>query len=426
MKTLKKYSQYMYSYPHKTAYYSLNKENIFNAINSLNNTNISLYIHIPFCSTKCGYCNLFSIVTNSKNLIDEYINTICKQILQYSKILKNKNVNVNQIVFGGGTPFILSINHFDILFEHIENNFNVSIKKCGFDMETSPNETNLEKLLYLKDKGLKRLSIGIQSLQQNELNNIYRHHNVEQCYKALDLINKQNLQNFNIDLIYGIKEQTVKFFENSLLKALSFNPTEMFLYPLYIRKGTALYNKIIPNTNLQEEIYKYSKEILKEKGFIQTSMRRFSKNITENNESCGFEQTISIGCGGRSYLGNIHFCEPYEVNSKLCNDILKTYISKVDFTENMVGYILNEDEQKRRFIIKNLAFYKGLNLNDYKKHFSSDIKEYSYIFDDLYNYNFLEKINNTIFLTEQGIENSDNILTMFISESVNNRLNNVK
>ncbi len=411
------YSQYMYSYPHKKAYKWLDNEVVLKALKNINNESLSLYFHIPFCSTKCGYCNLFSVTNTS--LIDDYIEAMCRQIKQYSEILENKTIKIDSIIFGGGTPFILSENHFNDIFNALEKYFGIKIEEIGFDIETSPKETDAEKLKYIVNRGVNRISIGVQSFEETELKFLYRKHNIDDCKKALDLLNIHRPKILNIDIIYGIPNQTKETFKNSVDEALKYKPEEIFIYPLYLRQGTFLANHEDVADIEKHNLYLYIANYLKSMGYFQTSMRRFVKNMPRHESSCGFEKTLSFGCGGRSYIDELHFCEAYETGSKACADILEKYIQKIDFTRDVKGFILNNDEMSRRFIIKNLGYYRGVSKAEFFEYFGQDITEnFKVLLDEFLSKGYIEISEEFIKLSDKGLGLSDYVLELFTSNYI--------
>ncbi|MGL4346079.1 MAG: STM4012 family radical SAM protein [Cellulosilyticaceae bacterium] len=422
MKKLSRYHQYMYSYPHKSAYRPMDREMIGGALRELADRAMTLYIHIPFCSSKCGYCNLFSVATQSEEMVGQYVDAVCRQIVQYGKLLEDRDVRFTTLVIGGGTPLILSIAQMEQLFGCIEACLPIVIKDSYFVIETSPNETSREKLEYLKAKGVNRLSIGIQSFAQEELDSLYRRHSTQQCHHALEAIGKVGFDAVNVDLIYGISGQSLESFEASLSRTLDYGADEMFLYPLYIREHTGLYQKMVIDEALQYQMYLRGCEILGERGYTQTSMRRFTKRLQETHRSCGFEQMLALGCGGRSYVGNLHFCEPYEVEPHTCRQIIKAYSQKEDFLEGVTAYRLSQEEIKRRYIIKNLGYYQGIDLREYEEVFGEKLETEDPYVPRLLREGLAKVEQGKLKLTTEGVGQSDWILGLWVSEEVQMRM----
>lgn len=417
MKNTEIYTQYMYSYPHKTAYRKLNLNitDYYDRLKNNKNDN-NLYFHIPFCQTKCGYCNLFSITGKDETYFDKYIDAMENQAIQY----KMKDIKFNSLIIGGGTPFVLSAKQLNRLFEIAHTNFKIG--NIYTVIETSPNQTDFEKTTLLKSLGVNRISIGVQSFVDEELKILNRHHNTISIQKALECLKKSEFECLNIDLIYGIPHQTTQILQYSIDKALEFCPEEIFIYPLYIKPNTFLYNKYLQSENAYD-LYIFMRDYLISKGYFQTSMRRFVNNKSFDNKiSCGFDNTISLGCGGRSYIDNLHFCSKYSTNPIECNKMIDDYINIKDYTIISNGYILNEDEQKRNFIIKNLFYYYGIIMTEYEYYFSTDILKDYPLFDLLKSKAYITIDNYFIRMTELGMSLSDYIAPMFISNNVSQKM----
>lgn len=247
---MKRYNQYQYSYPHKTNYYPIDKKRIEYEISKISTA--GYYVHVPFCRTKCGYCNLFSVPGYSKH-IDHYLQAIKRQYKQFAQVSK---ITPTNFIVGGGTPVLLSINQLNTLFDILD----VDPKNQYSAIELSPNESTKEKIEFLKNVGFNRVSIGIQSFNENELKSLHRQHKSESCHNALQEIAKQDFSDFNIDLIYGISGQTQNTLQMSLKHALSYNPTEIFIYPLYVRKNTSIFDHFELDHEHTYELYLFLRD----------------------------------------------------------------------------------------------------------------------------------------------------------------------
>lgn len=431
------YQQYMYSYPHKTSYGSLEGVRLENYKEKLCEGACSLYFHVPFCESKCGYCNLFSVVGKSESFFSEYLDSCERQAEQYGL----GDVLFSDVTIGGGTPLLLSENQLERIFYMAGKFFSFHVDEFGcfpIVIETAPNQTTRDKLVILKDNNVSRVSIGVQSFHQNELNMLKRHHTVEQCNNALNMLKDFDFKCLNVDLIYGIKGQTVDSLRESLKRAVYFEPDEIFIYPLYVKAGTVLDKVGEEATNQRYEFYCFIRDFLRDCGYEQFSMRRFvlkgqdkgdwkkECKKQEDNRSCGFENTISIGCGGRSYIGNLHFCTPYSVKQMSCRRILEEFIKKEDYNEIEFGYILSHSELKRRYVIKNLLYHTGVWIQDYEKLFQSDVLDDFNVLKPFLEQGFIERQKQRLVLTEDGMALSDYIGPKLISPEVEKKMNDWK
>ena len=429
LNNLTPYKSYIYSYPHKKSYREFEKP--VNLKKLWDGTNkVSLYIHIPFCSNKCGYCNLLSTTCFSDERLIFYVKKLIQEIKEYRKILNIQNKNIfSSVILGGGTPTILGIELMRELLACIEKELNVNFEDTFFSIETSPKTISKEYIHLLKKYHINRISIGVQSFENSELLNIYRNEPVENIENALELIfdPENNIEIKNLDLIYGLPNQTIKSWENSLNKLLSYSSEEIFLYPLYVREKTALHKNFKENHLLMEKMYETGRTLLIENGYVQTSMRNFiHKNMISKlypSHSCQENKMLGLGCGARSYIGNVHYSRKYAVDDKNINKIIDDYLDEENFETADYGYILSADEQKTHYILKSILKITGLDMADYENKFGispyADFGELKF----LINNGFLLEEKSRILLTEKGLKYSDFIGTLFISEDITEKIN---
>ncbi len=367
------YVQYMYSYPHKTAYRPLKDVSFKNYAHHLSEGGHGLYLHVPFCQAKCGYCNLFSVTGQGEKEADKYLDAVERQCRQYAEVLKPLNTEFSQLVIGGGTPLLLTKEQLERMLALVDKYFRFC-KEREVVVETAPNQTTEEKLEILQRAGVTRVSLGVQSFSERELAALRRQHGPDRARDALKLIKSFGFPCVNLDLIYGIPGQTIKSLLTSLEEALSYEPDEIFLYPLYVKHGAGLLREGIVTDGKHALLqYQSASRMLWEKGFWQDSMRRFVRRQGQRKFSeCGFGSSLALGCGGRSYLGNLHFCTPYGITQRECFYRLEEYENTEDFTNITHGILLSGEEMKRRYVIRHLLIYPGLCVERYQKHFGSD------------------------------------------------------
>lgn len=432
---MNRYIQYMYSYPHKTAYGPLSGISLADYRKYLTGPGHSLYLHVPFCQSKCGYCNLFSLAGQKKEIVDGYLDAVERQISQYKEILSEEGTCFSDLTIGGGTPLLLSLEQLKRMFDLIFSGLDFQ-KARQVIIETAPNQTTREKLEVLKEAGVTRISMGIQSFIDSELETLSRRHRGEQARKALYLLKEMDFPCLNLDFIYGIPGQTEASLIASLGEALTFKPDEIFLYPLYVHRGAAMEESLKEGMVLDGEQafsqYRKAREMLLSAGFRQDSMRRFVKAEKKRDyETCGFGTSLALGCGGRSYLGNLHFCTPYGVTESQCRAELKNYIETEDFTRIRHGILLSEEEMKRRYLIRHLFIRPGLNLKDYRERFRGEALEEFSLLKDWMSEGYLELIKEKnpqggqeefLGLTEDGIGLSDFLGPKFTSRQVQKKM----
>ncbi len=412
------YLQYMYSYPHKRTYQMAERLDLSSYKDAFVNREMGLYVHIPFCRSKCGYCNLFSIVNRQEEEYIRYLEAVKRHSNQMKKEINFESTGFNSFTIGGGTPMILSVRNLENLINFCRNEYRLDFSKIFSCIETSPSTTENEKIKLIKQCGFKRVSIGVQSFIEKELLQLERGETVSSCLSALEKIKKEDFDILNIDLIYGMPSQTEKSFLKSLSKATEFEPEEVFLYPLYNQPNARLYHKFKLDEEKQQKLYEVGRDYLVSQGYNQLSMRSFSKK-QYGNPDCGFENTLSLGCGGRSYFDSLHFCERYVSGKENSEDLYRNYVNKQDFLSNISFFLLDLDEQKRKYTIKNLLYATGLSKGNYRKHFGSDVYEdFGFLRGLLEQKSYLYETSERIFLTKLGYVYSDKIGPMFMSQDV--------
>ncbi|HDI5730178.1 TPA: coproporphyrinogen III oxidase family protein, partial [Salmonella enterica subsp. enterica serovar Typhisuis] len=229
-------------------------------------------------------------------------------------------------------------------------------------------------------------------------------------HQALEWLKAGHFPSLNIDIIYGIPGQTHASLTESLHQALVYQPEELFLYPLYN----------MPRQESMHGYYVLARDLLRNAGYTQTSMRRFVLNPAPSAaaESCGFENSLALGAGGRSYLGNLHYCSPWSSNLQTSRKIIQAFIDSPDKTVINHGYLLPPDEIKRRFIIKNLFFWQGLSLSDYQQYFASDALRDFPNLERFIQQGYCYQNGSRLRLTETGIALSDCLAPVFVSPEV--------
>lgn len=418
----------MYSYPHKTAYYPVARSVAEPYLSALSGKSATLYLHIPFCRTKCGYCNLFSIAATDPHLFGAYASAIDRQMDQLDRLINFETVDFQSLTLGGGTPTLLPVAMLADLLARIERKTRVTPSRVYAAIELAPSDAENEMLDFLKNSGFQRLSVGVQSFSTADLKALGRPQPARLIHTALARIAQKGFSGFNVDLIYGIPGQTAARWQDSLHQALDYGPSELFVYPLYARPFTALAGLDL-DTGLMQKLYRLSRDLLTENGYAQISMRRFVRmdtrdlSFSREEKDCGFERTLSLGCGGRSYLDDLHLCEPFVADAGKRRRLLLEFMEKEDFLSAISGFMLNQDEHKRRYMIKNLLHVSGVKKNRYKDIFGKMPEQDFPFLHKLAKQGKMEITANQLRLTETGLEQSDTIGPLFISDAVAGRTN---
>lgn len=356
-----------------------------------------VYIHIPFCEKKCNYCSFCSFnLLKAKN---EYINSLLKEVN-----FLYKNEKLKTLYFGGGTPSLLNENEIEQILKHF--NFDSTTE---ITLELNPHNITIEKIKNLKSLGINRLSIGVQNFDNETLKTIGRTHNNKEIYQVIDFLDKTNFENFSIDLIYGLPNQTLKNWEETLNKAKSINPKHISLYGLKIEKGTYFYKfppNNLPNLDLQAEMYETAIENLK-KDFIHYEFSNFAKEekYFSKHNSCYWkcENYYGFGLSASGYIENKRYTNTFNFKDYIKNPTSKEY------------EILSKQEQIEEEIYLGLRLTKGINFKNINEKFNTDIYNlYKKEFDKYLKLNLMQETRDGIKLSTKGILISNEILCDFI------------
>jgi oxygen-independent coproporphyrinogen-3 oxidase len=251
-------------------------------MNDLGSKIYGLYIHIPFCKSKCYYCDFYS-EKYEDTLLNRYIESLNKEVLSFVKKLNFPKIST--LYIGGGTPSLLKEQQIIKLFDIIKKNFETKFSE-EITIELNPESVDENKIKILKDivitefiKADLRLSLGVQSFNDEILKNIGRIHTSKQVYNAVEIFNKLNITNYNFDLIFGCPGQTLEDIEKDLINSINLYPTHISCYALTIEENTFLYNQgYHPDEDLQAEMYNLIVEFLNDNKYIQYEISNFAKD----------------------------------------------------------------------------------------------------------------------------------------------------
>ncbi len=353
---------------------------------------MSIYIHIPFCSSICSYCDFCKILKNEK-YIDDYLDTLEKEIKS-----NYKGEKINTLYIGGGTPSSLSLMQLKKLF-NILKRFNLD-KNCEITFETNSEDLTKEKIAFLK-KHINRLSIGIQTFDENIIKKLNRKLNIENLKLAC-----QTFNNVNIDLMYGFKNQTLKDLKTDLNEIIKLNPKHISTYCLILEPHTKLYidNYKPLDDDKEREMYDFITKTLKENDYVRYELSNFSKEGYESKHNLTYwnnEHYYGFGLGASGYVDNVR----YE-NTKSLNEYLKG------------NYILEKNELSLEETIQNefilgLRKIKGINKEGFYKKYKINIKELPKV-KTLLNEKLLLEDNTNIYINPKYLYTSNEILLNFI------------
>jgi oxygen-independent coproporphyrinogen-3 oxidase len=421
------YVSYTYAYPHKTAYRRFPVPvPLADLWQHEKRDALFLYLHVPFCEMRCGFCNLFTTVDPSQRLTSGYLEALQRQAQHVHTAVED--VNIVRMAIGGGTPTFLETADLAHLFTIAREAFGAHPGSIPTSVETSPLTATPEKLRLLHDNGVDRISIGVQSFIEAETRAAGRPQKTVQVEQALDAIRRLNFPFLNIDLIYGLPGQTVESWLASLRMALRYHPEELYLYPLYVRPLTGLEHTGVSLPMHEQDVrlacYRAARSLLLSEGYTQVSMRMFRAAHAPAETGPVYcvqdDGMLGLGCGARSYTRTHHYSNEYAVGAGTIRSILHTYATTPGeaFAFAHHGYVLNGEEQRRRYVLKSLLEAGGLSLPAYQQRFSSSLLTDLPILHDLFEFGLATIEHETMTLTPSGLERSDTIGPWLYSLSV--------
>lgn len=358
----------------------------------------SVYIHIPFCSTICTYCDFCKLIKNDK-WINEYLNELECEIKD-----KYKGDIIKTLYIGGGTPSSLNISQLKKLFNIIKI-FKFS-DKVEFTFECNIESIDYKKLKFLYNNKVNRLSIGIQTFNQKYLKYLNRNHNVNIVKEKINIARNIGFKNINVDLMYAFKDQTLNELNDDLDKILALNVEHISTYSLMIEPHTILYIKGEENIDedLDYEMYKLIIKRLKKFGYKHYEISNFAKNGKESKHNLTYwnnNEYYGFGLGASGYIKNVRYDNVR---------ILNNYLDK-QYVKDISNLSLNE-KIENEFIL-GFRKIKGINKSEFKLKYNIDMKDID-IINKLLKQNQLKENKEYIYINPKYIYISNNILVNFI------------
>ncbi|MDR1695013.1 MAG: radical SAM family heme chaperone HemW [Endomicrobium sp.] len=356
---------------------------------------LGLYIHIPFCRKKCFYCDFFS-VKYEESFAGKYIESVAKHASLY------KNTKTATVYIGGGTPSSLDENQIKSLLAGVASNFDLSQLK-EFTFEANPESLTETKLKILKDFGVNRLSMGLQSCDDRHLAKLGRIHDFKTFEKAFRMSRAAGFDNINTDLMYGFPEQTSDGFQNDLSKTLEFGSEHISLYPLTVEENTVFYkNNVKTDSDLQREMYEKAAEVLKKSGYVHYEISNWSLKGKESLHNGNYWRNceyIALGAGAAGYYNRVRY--------KNVSDIEK-YTALPQSAAAEREYINGELYETETIMLGLRLLREGVDIKKFKSR-----KNISAL-NDFLNNKILINDNGKIRLSESSVYVSNSVISEFI------------
>lgn len=425
--TSTRYDAYVYAYPHKTAYRPIVPPiSLAELWADERRDALFLYVHVPFCEQRCGFCNLFTQPVPEADRVAAYVDALARQArVVRTAIDASGELGIARAAIGGGTPTLLDAAQLARVLE-VMRGFGYR-RGVPMSVETSPETALPDRLQVVVDGGADRISIGVQSFVEAECRAVNRPQREADVHRALRAIRDAGVATLNIDLMYGLPGQTVDSWQRTLDAALAYAPEELYLYPLYVRPLTTLGRKqraSAPEVDTRSELYDHARALLVERGYRQVSMRMFRHHKTDASAGpvycCQDDGMIGLGPGARSYTRRVHYSSEWAVGARGVRNIIDRWITRGDdaFAVADYGFVLDQDEQSRRWLILSLLSDDGVDLAAYRRRFGAEPSALHELVRD----GFAIVKGDTLQLTPSGFARADAIGPSLFSEEVRRRM----
>ena len=366
-----------------------------------------LYVHIPFCESKCSYCDFASFANRSAD-IESYFQALQRDI--YLQAEKYKNTVLQTIYFGGGTPSFVNAKYITSIVEILRKQFQFATE-LEMTIEMNPNSVSAEKLDRYKKAGFNRFSVGLQTAVDRQLREIGRVHTLQDFKRTAELLQGQN---WSADIMLGLKGQTLSDILYSIDCALSAGVSHLSVYALTAEENTPIYREyqagLLPNEEVVAEFYNKVLNYLEGKNFQRYEVSNFAKNGKESKHNLIYwhaESYLGLGLSASSYMEGVRFTNTAN---------LQEYISKLEKGELPIADCEEIDEKTAKFeyIMLSLRLTKGIQLQEYKKRFQTDfLKEYAQAIAK--NLPYLEITRQAVAIKKEYLYVQNSILLDFIN-----------
>ena len=394
---------------------------------------VGIYLHIPFCTTKCGYCD-FNAYANLDYLVSDYTSSLIKEIKLWEKSL-NKH-SVKSIFFGGGTPSLTSITDLQQIISTMFETFNIS-PHAEFTLEANPTELTEKYLHKIRELGINRLSMGVQSMNTNELQLLERTHSPQQVLNVIKASRKAGFNNLNLDLIYGLMEQDLQTWQETVEKILDHHPEHLSCYALTIEPGTPFYYRVEkgvlpkPNPDIAAEQYEWTRKRLDDAEYIQYEISNWAKKNYQCMHNLIYWRNndyLGIGAGAHSYFNGKRFANIDAPNRYI--ELVNTSYTEWENKKHIVMKQITSNETpdlattQSDTAILGLRLIEGINFDDYKKRFNVDISQlYAETISKHLKTGLLEKTETSLRLSSKGLLLANELFVDLLPDNDSDLLN---
>lgn len=376
---------------------------------------LGIYIHIPYCLHKCGYCDFNSHAINTQEM-ESYTQSVLQEMEHYSLRL-GKTVPVTSLFLGGGTPTTLPVEHLQDILQRCRELFPMD-PDCEITLEANPATIVPGTLDRLRTAGYNRISIGVQSFHADDLQTLDRIHSVEEVHRTVEQAREAGFDNLSLDLMFALPRQSSSRWQDNLQQALSKNPEHLSTYNLTIEHGTAfakLYKKgqlQLLDEDQQLEQYKQSIQTLTDAGYRHYEISNFAKPGKECRHNITYWQngeTIGIGAGAASYLNGTR-AKNYNLPARYIREVQSTGTA-IETRET-----LEPRQAMGETLMVGLRMLKGISIRQFENRFQTSFqKVYGHIVETLLQQNLIRIDRDQLALSEKGLFLADTVILEFIN-----------
>lgn len=375
---------------------------------------LELYLHIPFCVSKCKYCDFLSAPSGEEQR-QIYVERLCRRIRYWSDVIHNYGYEIVSIFVGGGTPSILTEAQITQVFEAVHKSFPIR-EDAEITLEMNPGTDVKDKLPVYRELGINRLSMGLQSADNEELKCLGRIHTYEDFRQVYQWAREAGFTNINVDLMSAIPGQTLESYEDTLRKVADLEPEHISAYSLIIEEGTPFYERYgegrhaeeLPDEDIERQMYVRTGEILEDYGYHRYEISNYAKDGYECRHNLGYwdrKEYLGLGAGASSLMDHIRWKEPDHIGPST-GLVLE---EREDFTR------LRRKDEMEEFMFLGLRKINGVSEHDFYKSFRVSMDEiYKESIENLIKEGLLVREEDRIRLTDRGIDLSNYALSQFL------------
>ncbi len=362
-----------------------------------------LYVHIPYCKRKCSYCDFCSLPNGDNDVPSGYIDALIAEILSYKR---RDKISLSTVYFGGGTPSLLSPDDMDRIVFSIRDAFDLT-GVSEFSLEANPGTLTPDKASAYRALGFNRVSMGLQSIHEKEMKILGRIHDFDDFKASFKMLRDAGFENINVDLMYGIPEQTLDSFKATLDTVCAMSPEHISAYGLIVEEGTPLQKNIhtlsLPTQDEECDMYELCCDTLRSRGYSHYEISNYARPGFESRHNLIYwhmDGYIGVGASAHSYFGGCRYSNTENIDEYI-------YGSKRAVQPSPV----TESEKKYEYVMLGMRLGEGISLSDYNSRFGEPFAENKREYLNMLVKNGLAEFTDDRFrLTERGFYLSNSIL----------------